>query len=93
MAKMVTISEKSSIRDEVSAHEEGIPCLRTQYGKEHDHDQKIKYNTGTTVTFLKIVSKCTRLHLSAYPFQKLSGRGGGGACLWPLGTSPRNDKS
>ena len=42
----VTISEKSSRRDEVSAH---------------------------TVTFFNIVSqKCTRLHLSAYSFQKIS---------------------
>jgi len=42
--------------------------------------------------------KCTRLHLSAYSFQNIFG----GACpgtpqeargLWPLGTSPPNDKS
>ena len=31
----VTISEKSSRRDEVSAHEVSIPSLRTLYDKEH----------------------------------------------------------
>ena len=31
----VTISEKSSRRDEVSAHEISIPCLRTLYDKGH----------------------------------------------------------
>ena len=37
-SKKVTILEKSSRRDEVRAHEVGIPCLRTLYDKEHDHD-------------------------------------------------------
>ena len=56
-----TISEKSSRRDEVSAH---------------------------TVTFLTIVSKCTRLHLSPHSFQNISG----GACpRTPLGNSSSSD--
>ena len=32
---MNSISEKSSRRDKVSAHEESIPYLRTLYDKEH----------------------------------------------------------
>ena len=67
----VTISEKSSRRDKVSAH---------------------------TVTNLNIVSKCTKLHLSAYSFQKDFGLHAPGPLLearrfQPLGTSPLNDKS
>ena len=38
----VTTSEKSSRRDEVSAHEVSIPCLRTLYDKEQQQQQFIQ---------------------------------------------------
>ena len=91
----LAISEKSSRRDEISAHEVSIPCRRTLYDKEHGvflfkHYCNISQNC---------VSKCTRLHLSAYSFQNMAGGGHAArppqeACgLRPLGTSPPNDKS
>ena len=46
----------------------------TVYYKEHDPDLKIKYHCNISQNF---VSKCTRLHLSAYSCQNISG----GACL------------
>ena len=77
------ISEKSSRRDEVSAHEESNPCPRTLYEKEQEYcnigrtwsrlKSKIKYHYKISQN---CVSKCTRLHLSAYSFQNISG----GAC-------------
>ena len=68
----LAISEKSSRRDEISAHEVSIPCRRTLDDKEHGlfllkHYCNICQNC---------VSKCTRLHLSAYSFQNMAGGGG-----------------
>jgi len=76
-------------REEVSAHEVSIPYLRTLYDEEHGVLQTLSQNC---------VSKCSRLHLSAYSFQKISGGHTPGAhlearSLQPLGTSPPDYKS